>query len=163
MALQEVSLQKAFDTKSPNFWAQLVIAVLGLLSILGIQFPSSPDQLGGEIVTTLSTGSLFMVFSLMGVSVIMPIVNYIRSKPKPTLAGFFGNPNTWVYIVSFALGLLIWRGIPIDAGTAESLVGAVFAKDWVALIGVVATGIISPLVRWLMDRGGKKETPALSD
>lgn len=151
MAL-EMASQKAFDTKSPNLWAQLVIAILGLLGIMGIQFPASPDQLGNEIVTTLSNGSLFAVFSLMGVSVIMPIVNYIRSKPKPTLAGFFGNPNTWIYIVTFVLGLLVLRGISIPAGTADALVSAAFAKDWIALINVVAVGILSPFIRWLIDR-----------
>lgn len=149
---------QAFSASNPNFWARLVIFVLGLLTALGIDFPQSPETLGTEITTTISSSGFYAVLGLMAVSVIMPIYNFIRSKPKLSAAAFFGSPNTWIYIGSFVGGLLVLIGINIPDGTAEAIVGAAYAKDWSALISIMAANILDPFIRWLRDKRTKEVT-----
>ena len=148
--------KKNFDAGNLNFWARLAIFVLGLLATLGIQFPQDPVSLGTEIVTTLTTGGWDSVLGLMAISVIMPIYNFIRSKPKLSLAAFLGSPNTWLYLATFLVGIMLTFGIKIPEGTGEAIVGAIYAKDWSGLISIMAINIFDPIIRWLRDKRNKE-------
>lgn len=144
--------KKNFDATNLNFWARLVIFVLGLLATLGVKFPADPVSLGTDIVTTLTTGGWYAVLGLMAISVIMPIYNFIRSKPKLSLAAFLGSPNTWLYLATFLVGVTIVLGIKVPEGTGEAIVGAIYAKDWSGLISIMAMNILDPFIRWLRDK-----------
>lgn len=151
-----MALQKNFDASNLNFWARLAIFILGLLASLGIKFPQDPVSLGTDIVSTLSTGGWYAVLGLMAISVIMPIYNFIRSKPKVTLASFFGSPNTWLYLATFLVGLMIVVGIKVPEGTGEAIVGAIYSKDWSGLISIMAMNVLDPFIRWLRDKRNKE-------
>lgn len=142
----------AFSAANPNFWAGLLITILGVLGIMGIKFPLSPEQTGEQIVTTITGGGFYAVIGILITSVIMPIVNYVRSKPTPSVVALLGSANTWIYIGSFILSVVVLFGIQIPAGTADGIVGSIWAKDWAGLITIVITNLINPLVRWFRDK-----------
>lgn len=64
---------------------------------------------------------------------------------------------TIIYAASFALGLLVMIGINIPDGTAAQLVGAIYAKDWGALVTLAFANIIDPIVRYFLDRKNTRE------
>ena len=151
-------LQKNFSATNLNFLARLLIFVLSIGASFGIQFPADPTTLGTDIATTLTTGGMYAVIAILAVSVIMPVVNFIRSKPGTRWLEVLSSPNTWIYVANFLLGMLILNGVAIPDGTSEALVGAAFAKDWAALFTVAGANIIDPFIRWLRDKRNKAVT-----
>lgn len=147
-----MSTTKNFSSANPNFWARLLIFVFSVLSLIGIQFPSDPASLANEVTTTLSNSGFIAVIGILAVSVIMPIYNFIRTKPKLTLATIFGSSNFWIYALSFVFGIAVLFGIQIPDGTAEQVIGLVYQKDWGALLTVAFVNIIDPIIRWFRDR-----------
>jgi hypothetical protein len=144
--------KKNFTASNPNFIARIIIFVLSVFTLIGVQFPSSPEAIADNITTTVSTSGIIAVAGILLVSVIMPIYNLVRTKPKITISTIFGNPNFWIYAGSFAFGLLVLVGIHIPEGTAAELVGAIWAKDWAALSTIAFTNIIDPVIRYFLDR-----------
>lgn len=143
---------KQFDKNNLNFWARLVIFFLGLLTVIGVKLPESPEALGEQITTTISTSGFYAVLGIIAVSLLMPIYNLIRTKPKITAASVFGSPNFWIYLGSFVAGILILVGINIPEGTASEVVSAIYAKDWTLLTTLILTNILDPVIRWFADK-----------
>ena len=144
--------KKNFTASNLNFVARLAIFNLSVLAMIGVNFPDSPEAIAGQISTSLSSGGVTAVILIVAVSVIMPIYNLIRTKPKITLASVIGNPNFAIYAGTFAFGMLILLGINIPEGTAEELVGAIYAKDWSALISIASANVLDPIVRYFLDK-----------
>ena len=145
-------MQKSnFSSSNPNFWARLLIFAFSVIALLGVQIPD-PTALTDNIVTTISGGSAYAVIGILIVSVIMPIINFVRSKPKLDLYAIIGSPNFWIYFASFILGSLVLLGIDIPDGTAEQLVGAIFAKDWGGLATIAFANLADPFIRWWRDK-----------
>lgn len=152
-------LIKNFDAANPNFWARILISGLGLLAVLGIKFPSNPEVLGTDLANSFTNGGLYAVLGIITISVLMPIYNFVRSKPKVNLVAFFGSPNTWIYLVTGAFALLMYFGISIPGGTAEALVGAIFTKDFGGAITIIALNVLDPIIRWLRDKKNLQKYP----
>lgn len=152
-------MQKNFQASNPNFWARLVIFALSILGLIGVQFQTAPDVLGGQIVTTISTSGYYAVLGLIAVSVLMPIYNLVKQKPKITFASVFGSPNFWIYLLTFLFGIGMIYGIEFPDGTAEEIVGAIFSKDWSHLVNIAFVNILDPLIRWFRD---KRQTPEVT-
>lgn len=155
---------KNFDPKNPNFAARLIIFALSVLAMIGVKFPDSPTVIADGITNALSGGGYFALITVLGISVVMPIVNFIRSKPalnfKAIVLTLIGSPNFWIYLGNFIFGLVILLGIKIPAGTADEIVGAVYGKDWTGLLLIAVTNIFDPLIRYLRDR--KNELPVVA-
>jgi hypothetical protein len=145
-------MKQNFSSSNPNFWARLLIFAFSVIALLGVQIPESPAMLTDKIVTTISGGSAYAVIGILIVSVLMPIINFVRSKPKLDLYAIIGSPNFWIYFASFVLGCLVLLGIDIPDGTAEQLVGAIFAKDWGGLATVAFVNLADPFIRWWRDK-----------
>lgn len=152
-------MSKQFSFASTNLWFQVVLFALAIMAGLGIKLPSSPDAIAGDIVNTFNNSGIYAVIGILVVSVIGPVYNFIKSKPKLSLSAFIADPNNWVYFVSFIASLAVIAGIAIPPGTAENLISAVFARDWAAVASVAVGSIVVPLVRFLIDRANKPETP----
>lgn len=150
--MQTAVQKKAFTASNPNFIARLIIFVLSVFTIVGVHFPSSPEAIADNLTTTVSTSGYVAVIGILLVSVVMPIYNLVKTKPKITISTIIGNPNFWIYAASFGLGLLVLIGINIPDGTAASIVGAIWAKDWTALLTLAFTNIIDPVIRYFLDR-----------
>ena len=144
-----------FTASNPNFIARLLIFALSILALIGVQFPTGAEELTEQITTTISTSGFYSVIGLLAISVIMPIYNLIKMKPKITLSSIIGNPNFWIYAGTFFFGILVLVGINIPEGTAEALVGAIYAKDWAGLFTIALANIIDPLIRFFKDRNAK--------
>lgn len=149
--------QKAFSLNSRNLWFQVALLILGIMAGLGVHLPSSPELIAGDIVNTLSNSGIYAVIGIMVVSVIGPIYNFIKSKPKLSLSAFVADPNNWVYIVSFAASCLILIGVNVPDGTAQQIVSAIFVKDWAALASVMVGSVIVPLVRFFIDKNNQNQ------
>lgn len=153
-------MAKQFSASSRNLWLQVVLFALAIMAGLGIQLPSSPEAIAGDIVNTFTNSGIYAVVGILVVSVIGPVYNFIKSKPRLSFAAFIADPNNWVYFVSFLASLAVIAGIAIPPGTAENLVSAVFARDWAAVASVAVGSVVVPLVRFLIDRANKPaETP----
>lgn len=147
---------KNFDSKNPNFAARLIIFALSILAMIGVKFPEASDVIADNITNSLSGGGYFALIAVLGISVVMPIVNFIRSKPnlnfKAIVLTLIGSPNFWIYFGNFIFGLVILLGINIPGGTAEEIVGAVYAKDWTGLLLIAVANIFDPLIRYFRDK-----------
>ena len=143
---------KNFDASNLNFWARLLIFILSVLTLIGVKFPDSPQVIGEQVTTLISSSGFYAVLGILAVSIIMPIYNLIRTKPKITAATVFGNPNFWIYLLSFLFGIGVLFGVGIPDGTADQIIGAIYSKDWVGLATIAFTNIIDPLIRWFRDK-----------
>lgn len=144
-------MEKNFSASNLNFWARLLIFVFSVLALIGIKFPDSAEGLATGITTALSGTGFVSVIGILVVSVIMPIINFVRTKPKLTAASVLGSPNFWIYVLSFAFGVAILFGIQIPDGTAEQVVGAIYQKDWSGLFTIAVVNILDPLIRYFRD------------
>lgn len=156
-----MATKKNFTATNPNFIARIIIFLLSVAALVGVQFPSSPEAIADNIVTTVSSGGLVAVAGILLVSVVMPIYNLVRTKPKITISTIVGSPNFWIYFFSFVLGSLVIWGINVPDGTAAEIVGAIWAKDWSALAGVAFTNVIDPIIRYFLDRKNARESLVL--
>lgn len=155
------TVKKNFKASNPNFIARLMIFVLSIFTVIGVRLPESPEVITDKITTTISTSGFVAVAGILLISVFMPIYNLVKTKPKITLSTIIGNPNFWIYFASFALGLLVMIGINIPDGTAAELVGAIYAKDWGALVTLAFANIVDPIVRYFLDRKNAREAALL--
>ena len=157
-----MSTKKNFDSKNPNFVARVSIFALSVLALVGVKFPDDPGAIAEQLSNTLSGGGYFAVVSVLGISVIMPLINFVRSKPKLSFkavaANLFGSPNFWVYLLTFALGFVVLFGVDImPEQTSEDVVGAVYAKDWTNLLIICVTNIVDPVIRYFRDKRDQAE------
>lgn len=154
-------MTKNFSASNPNFLASILIFLLSVGTGLGIKFGGSPDVVSGEITSAFGTGSLIAIISIMGISVIMPIYNWVKTKPKVSFFQVIGSPNNWVYFGTFLFSLAMLIGIEIPAGTSEAIVAAIVDKNWEQLFAVGFTNILNPLIRWWRDRKQDAELAAV--
>lgn len=151
-------MQQNFSAANPNFWARLLIFFFSVVAMLGVQFPQAPEALTGNILNTLSSGGTYAVIGVLVVSVIMPIVNLVRTKPKINVYTLIGSTNFWIYAASFVFGILVLFGIQVPDGTAEAMVSAAWVKDWGSLFSIALTNLLDPIIRAFIDK--KKATLA---
>lgn len=142
----------AFDAKSPGFLYALIVSGLTVLAVSGVHFPSSAEQLAGEITTTLSTSGIYSIIGVVVASVIFPIYNAVKFGLKFTLHTIFSSTLTWISLGNIVLSLLALTGLMLPDGTVEQIIGAVQMKDWTALISLLFTSIIPTIVRWIKDK-----------
>lgn len=141
-----------FNTKSPGFLYSVIVAVLTVFAVSGVHFPTSAEQLAGEITTTLSTSGIYAIIGVVVASVVFPIYNAVKSGLKFSLATIFGSTLTWVAIGNIILSLLALTGIVLPDGTLEQIIGAVQVKDWGALVNIIFVTIVPTIVRWIKDK-----------
>lgn len=146
----------SFSASNLNFWARLLIFAFSILSLIGIKFPDNPTDMAVDITTSLTTTGFIGVVGILAISVIMPIYNFVRSKPKINFLALLGSPNFWIYFGTFVFGIAVLFGINIPDGTAEQVVAAIYAKDWTALFSIAVANIVDPIVRWFRDRRAKE-------
>lgn len=147
---------KNFSASNLNFWARLLIFVFSIMALIGIKLPDTPDDLATTIVTTLNGPGFIAVIGIIVISVIMPIINFVRSKPKLSLNAVLGSPNFWIYLLSFVFGIAVLFGIKIPEGTAEQTIVAIYEKDWNTLFTIAIANIFDPIVRWFRDKRNKE-------
>ena len=153
-----MATQKAFSVTSKNLWFQVTLLILGIIAGIGVKLPGDPAAIAENLVNTLSTSGVYAVIGIAVVSIIGPIYNFIQTKPKITFSTFADDPNNWVYVGSFAASMLILLGVPIPDGTAQEVVRAIFVKDWAGLAAIFVGSVLTPLVRFFIDKSNKPAT-----
>jgi hypothetical protein len=137
-----------FSASSPGFLYSVIVAALTIFAAAGVSFPASPGEVSGEIVTLLSTGGFYAILGVLAASVAFPLWNAYQ-KGALSFHGVFSSSLTWVAIVVAIFSGLALVGLDFPDGTAEQLVYAVFAKDWVALAGVFFNAVLPTVVRFI--------------
>ena len=145
--------KKVFNAASPGFLYTIIVAVLTVFAVSGVHFPSSAEQLAGDITTTLSTGGIYAVIGIIISSVIFPIYNAVRSGLKFSLKTIFSSTLTWIALGNAVAATIALTGLVLPDGTVEAIVGAVQTKDWIALGTILVQTIIPTIVRWIKQRG----------
>jgi len=139
-----------FNAASPGFLYSVVVFILAGLATIGVSFPQTPEVLGQDLITTLSTGGIVAVIGIIIASLVFPIWN--AAKKGFTWSNLWTSSLTWVGLVGILFSALALTGFSLPQGTAEQLVAAVMAKDWTALSGLFGTVIVPTFIRWLKDR-----------
>lgn len=141
-----------FSVSSPGFLYSAIVLVLTIFAVSGVQFPSSTDQLAGEIVTTLSSSGVYAIIGVVIASVVFPIYNAVRSGLGFSLSTIFSSTLTWIALGNIVLSLLALYGFVLPEGTLEQIIAAVQTKDWMSLGSLFVTTIVPTLIRWIKDR-----------
>jgi len=144
--------KQVFNANSPGFIYSAIVLVLTIFAVSGIHFPSAPEVLAGDIVTTLSKSGFYSIIGVIVASVAFPIYNAIKGGVKFSLQTVFASTLTWIALGNIFISLLALTGLVLPAGTVEQIIGAVQAKDWIALGSLLVTSIIPTIVRWIKDK-----------
>jgi hypothetical protein len=111
-----------------------------------------PERVAGEITSSLTQGGVYAIIGVLISSVIFPIWNFFKAGGKVTLKVVFGSVLFWVALANSALALIALTGFTIPEGTVEQVVGFVMAKDWGALITIIFTNVLNPLIRFIKEK-----------
>lgn len=142
-----------FSKKSAYLWGNIITFLLGSAALVGIQLPASPDQISGELVKLIEGGSLYAVITMVVVNIIVPVFNFVRKGGKVNLLDLIGSASFWIAFGSLVVSIVVsvW-GIDIPADTPQSVVGAVFGRDFAMLAFIVVANIVNPIVRYFKDK-----------
>jgi len=140
-----------FSATSSNFVVSVINFLLGALALSGVQFPSDPASITADLANTLSSTGWVAVVGLVIVNIVSPLYHAFL-KGSFSLKGLLSSPNFWIQAGTLAISLIVLLGIAIPAGTADQIVGAVYAKDWGGLAIVLFTNVLNPLIRWFKDK-----------
>lgn len=147
--LNNIKMQqkKLFDASSPGFLYSIITAFLAVFAASGLQV--NPEQVAGDIVSSLSNGGVYAIIGILISSVVFPIWNFFKADGKITLKKVLGSVLFWVSLGNSIFALVALTGFTIPEGTIEQIVGFVMAKDWGALLTIIFANIINPLIRFI--------------
>lgn len=140
-----------FSTQSSNFWVNVANVLLSVVAMAGVNLPADPATITGDFSTTLSSTGWIAAVGILAINVISPIYHAFL-KGSFSLNGVFSSSNFWIQVGSLAASALVLVGLAFPAGTVEEIVGAVYAKDWSALLVILFSNVLNPLIRFFKDR-----------
>lgn len=141
---------KKFSASSPGFLYTVIVLILTALAAAGVQFPSTPEQITGDIITGLSSSGVWAISGMIITSILFPFYNAYKKGLK--WYDILGSTATWIAFGNAVFGLLLLAGIMIPDGTAEAVVGAIQQKDWGNLFNLFLVNILTPVIRWIKDK-----------
>lgn len=151
-------MKNAFSFSSSNLWVNAITFVLATVALAGVQLPANPNSLSLDIVNTLNNAGFIAVIGIIALNVANPIYHAFL-KGEINFKGVLGSPNFWINAGSLAAGVLVLFGLEFPNGTVEQIVGAIYSKDYSALLFVVFSNVMNPLIRWFRDKANA--TPAV--
>lgn len=142
--------KQKFDASSYPFLYSLIIAFLTMFAATGVKFPGSATDLAGQITTGLSSGGFYAIVGVIITSLIFPLFNFfVTLKGKFSFSTVFSKTSTWIAWGNAALAGVALTGFTLPDGTVEQIIGAVQAKDWMALISIFALTVGNTILRYL--------------
>lgn len=142
--------KQVFNAASPGFLYTVIVLALTALAAAGVTFPSSPEDITGDIITGLSQSGIWAISGIILTSVLFPFYNAYKKGLK--WYQILGSTATYIAFGNAVFGALLLFGIAIPDGTAEAVVGAIAQKDWGQLFNLVLINVLTPLIRWIKDR-----------
>lgn len=136
-----------FNASSPGFLYTVIVSILAIFAASGVTI-ANPNDVAGEIVTSLSSGGVYAIIGVIASSVVFPIWNAVQ-KGSISFDGIFSSTLTWIAIGNIVFAAIALTGLVLPEGTVEGLVYAISAKDWNALISMVLTTILPTVVRFI--------------
>ena len=152
MANNTTSAKRNFDATSPGFIYSVAVLVFTVLASMGVSLPKSVDVLGMDVYTSFSTGGVYAIGSILIVSLVFPIYNFVKSGGKWSLKAIFAKNNTWIALGNALASGIALVGLSFPEGTVEGIVAAVKTQDWFVVTSMILTSVVPPLLRFLKDR-----------
>lgn len=144
-------MKKAFSFQSSNLWVNILTFILGAVALAGVELPTNPNSISLDIVNTLSSSGVIAVIGIVLINVANPIYHAVI-KSSFNFKAMVGSPNFWINAGSLGASLLVLVGLEFPNGTIEQIVGAIYSKDYSALLFVLFSNVMNPLIRWFRDR-----------
>lgn len=141
--------KQIFDPRSVGFVQSILLAVFSITALLGIQYPTTPEQLTGDIINTVSTSGYYSLVGILLTSIIAPVYNFIKKGVKITWSAIFGSTVTWVSLGGIVVSGAALVGLHIDPGTPAAIVTAIIGRDWGTLISLLVTAVVIPVIRFI--------------
>lgn len=142
--------KQVFNAASPGFLYTIIVLALTALAAAGVTFPSSPEDITGDIITGLSQSGIWAISGIILTSVLFPFYNAYKKGLK--WYQILGSTATYIAFGNAVFGALLLFGVSIPDGTAEAVVGAIAQKDWGQLFNLVLVNVLTPLIRWIKGR-----------
>jgi H+/Cl- antiporter ClcA len=149
---QRTGAQKQlFSVSSPGFLYSAIVAALSLLTLAGVSFGDTPQELANEATNAVGSGGFFALLGVLGASIGFPIWNAYQKK-NLSFKGIWRNSLTWVALGVLFFDVLALLGLHFPDGTVQAIVSAVDSKDWVSLISMFVTVIIPTVIRFIKEK-----------
>ena len=142
-----------FKGNSAQFWVSVLTFVFGLLALIGIELPSTPELLASEAVSVFNTQGFAGIVGVMSTALIgIAISAYNKAKAGELhFSGLFGSVNLWLNVAVFFTSIAMFQGVAIDSDALPSLVTKVYAGDYFGAVAILITGLLNPLIRYIRD------------
>ncbi len=142
-----------FKGNSPQFWISVLTFAFGLLALIGIELPSTPELLASEAVSVFNAQGFAGIVGVMSTAFIgIAISAYNKAKAGELhFSGLFGSVNLWLNVAVFFTSIAMFQGVAIDADALPSLVTKVYAGDYFGAVAILITGLLNPLIRYIRD------------
>ncbi len=147
--MANLTTKKAFSATSYHMVFHVILAGLSIFAAFNVQFSMPLIDLADSMATTITTQGLYAVAGIILVSVVAPVYTAIQKK---SFKAIWSSPNTYIYLGSGGLSLLALAGLELPSDTPETIVNAIYAKDWGALGGILFTILASIITRYLKDK-----------
>ena len=142
-----------FKGNSPQFWVSVLTFVFGLLALIGVELPGTPDMLANETVSVFTQTGFYGLIGAMGAAFFgIGISAYNKAKAGELhFSGLFGSVNLWLNVAVFFTSIAMFQGVAIDSDALPSLVTKVYAGDYFGAVAILITGLLNPLIRYIRD------------
>lgn len=143
-----------FKGNSPQFWVSVLTFIFGILALIGVELPGTPDMLASETVSVFTQTGLYGLIGAMGAAFFgIGLSAYNKAKAGELhFAGLFGSVNFWLNVAVLFTSIAMFQGIAIDADALPSLVTKVYAGDYFGAVAILMTGLLNPLIRFIRDQ-----------
>jgi len=142
-----------FKGNSPQFYVSILTFLFGLLALIGVELPGTPDMLASETVSVFTQTGLYGLIGAMGAAFFgIGISAYNKAKAGELhFSGLFGSVNFWVNVSVFFTSIAMFQGLAIDSDALPSLVTKIYAGDYAGAVYVLVVGLLNPLIRYIRD------------
>lgn len=149
-----------FAANSPQFYVSLLTFAFGLLALIGIELPSTPELLANETVSVFTTQGFAGLVGVMSAAFFgIALSAYNKAKAgQLSFVGLFGNVNFWINLSVFITSIAMFQGVGISSDALPSLVMKIHAGDYFAAISIIIAQVLNPLIRFIRDKRANTAT-----
>lgn len=142
-----------FKGNSAQFWVSVLTFIFGLLALIGVELPGTPDMMANETVSVFTQTGIYGLLGAMGAAFFgIGLSAYNKAKAGELhFSGIFGNVNFWLNVSVFLTSIAMFQGVAIDSDALPSLVTKIHAGDYAGAAVILLIGLLNPIIRRIRD------------